>query len=62
MPKVSEIVKKLKKAGCFLYREGSEHEIWFSPITGKKFQVPRHYNKELPSGTLKSILKSAGLL
>ncbi len=59
--KVSELVKELKRAGCFKTREGSNHEIWISPITGKKFQIPRHYSQELPIGTEKDIRKKAGL-
>ena len=59
--KVSELVKELKHIGCYKTREGSNHEIWKSPVTGKKFQLPRHYSQELPTGTEKNIRKSAGL-
>ncbi len=59
--KVSEIVKMIKKIGRRKVREGSNHEIWYSPITGKKFPVPRHRSEELPSGTEDSIKKDAGL-
>lgn len=41
-------------------RHGSNHDIWYSPITGKKFEIPRH-SKEIPTGTCNSILKSAGI-
>jgi len=51
----------LQKNDCYLYREGSRHEIWISRRTGKKFSVPRHGNQEVPFGTLKSIKKSAGI-
>lgn len=61
VPKVSEIVKKIKRNGCYKIREGREHEIWFSPATGEELQVPRHYAKELPTGTANSILRKAGL-
>ena len=63
MAKVSEIVKKIKKqTNCYLFREGRNHEIWLNPDTGKEFQIPRHYSKELPIGTANNILKAAGLL
>lgn len=63
MARVSEIVKKIKKqTDCHLLREGGNHEIWINPATGKEFQIPRHYNKELPIGTANNILKAAGLL
>lgn len=38
--KVSELKKILRENDCYLYREGSRHEIWISRRTGKKFQVP----------------------
>ncbi len=59
--KISEVKKLLLANGCYLYREGSRHEIWMSRTTGKKFQVPRHGTKDVPSGTLKSIMESAGI-
>lgn len=60
--KVSEIVKLIREIGCYKVREGAEHERWYSPVTGKKFSVPRHYSKELPTGTEHSIKKEAGLI
>lgn len=59
--KVSELKRLLKKAGCRIEREGTNHEIWYSPLTGKRFPVPRHDAKELPTGTEKSIKRDAGL-
>ncbi|MDE7211540.1 MAG: type II toxin-antitoxin system HicA family toxin [Lachnospiraceae bacterium] len=61
MAKVSEIVKKLKRSGCYKIREGGNHEIWYCPTTGKEFPIPRHYGKELPTGTANDILQKAGL-
>lgn len=57
----SELKYKLQKNGCYKIREGANHEIWISPITGNKFPISRHDKQEVPSGTLKSILKSAGI-
>lgn len=59
--KGSEIIKMIKKAGCYKIREGANHEIWFSPLTGKTFTVPRHYTQDVKTGTANSILKDAGL-
>jgi predicted RNA binding protein YcfA (HicA-like mRNA interferase family) len=58
--KNSEIVKLLKKNGCILIRHGSNHDIWYSPITKKQFAVPRHKD-EIKTGTAKAILKEAGI-
>lgn len=59
--KVSELIKILKKHGCKLKRNGGRHNIWYSPITGNEFAVPRHEAKELKTGTANSILKDAGI-
>lgn len=40
--KISELIKLLKQAGCYKTRSGANHDIWYSPITNKQFQVPRH--------------------
>lgn len=58
--KVSELKKLLRAGGCKLYREGRNHEIWISPA-GKKFQVPRHDAKEIATGTVNNIKRSAGI-
>lgn len=58
--KTTELLKILKKNGCYLIRHGSNHDIWFSPITNKQFAVPRHKD-EIKTGTLKSILRDAGI-
>ena len=57
----SELEKLLKRAGCTVFRQGSNHTIWYSPITGEKFPVGRHGGEEVPIGTLKSIKRAAGL-
>lgn len=59
--KVSEVKKLLRKNGCYIVRQGSRHEIWMSPATGKKFPVPRHAAQEVAAGTLSSIQASAGI-
>ena len=59
--KTTELLKKLLGAGCTLMRHGANHDIWYSPITGKRFPVPRHTSKEVASGTLKDIAKKSGI-
>lgn len=59
--KVSEMIKMLKKAGCYITDNGARHDEWYSPLTGKYFRVPRHQSKELATGTANSIMKDAGL-
>lgn len=59
--KYSELKKELRKLGCYLSHEGANHEMWFSPVTGQKFPVSRHNTEDVPTGTLKSIKRAAGL-
>lgn len=58
--KTQELLKILRKNDCSLLRHGSGHDIWFSPITNKQFAVPRH-KAEVKTGTMKNILKDAGI-
>lgn len=57
----SELVRLIEKNGCAVYREGKNHTIYINTKTNKKFPVPHHKTKEVPPGTLKSILRDAGI-
>jgi len=59
--KYFELIKRLRKSGFVFYRHCSgSHEIWRSANTGRKITIPRH-NKDISEGTLKAILKEAGI-
>ena len=57
----AELIRLLKKNGCYLVRNGANYDIYQSPITGKLFSVGRHAKEEVRTGTLKGILKDAGI-
>ena len=60
--KYNELKKVLRKAGCYpLSEEQNGHPLWYSPLTGNTFQLSHHGSKEIASGTLRIILKTAGL-
>ena len=59
--KYSELKRLLQQYGCYKESEGSNHEIWFSPISNKTFQVGRHNNEDVRTGTYNAILKQSGL-
>ncbi|WP_425542742.1 type II toxin-antitoxin system HicA family toxin [Algoriphagus jejuensis] len=59
--KYSELEKLCKKAGCYWVRDGSNHPIWYSPSTGKHFQLSHHKSQEVKTGTLGKIKKDAGI-
>lgn len=54
-----EVKQILRRNGCRFYRQGKgDHEIWKSPINGRKFQVD---NKIKSRHTANETLKQAGL-
>lgn len=59
--KYSELERRLKKQGCFVAGDMNGHPLWYSPITDKYFKMSHHKNKEVASGTLKSISIDSGV-
>ena len=59
--KKSELLRILRANRCYFVREGTNHEVWHSDITGCDFPVWRHLGKDIPPGTLRKILKEAGI-
>lgn len=55
-----ELIKILVKKGFVLDRSRGSHQIWLNPESRKRAIVPLH-NKDIPNGTLYSILKQAGI-
>jgi predicted RNA binding protein YcfA (HicA-like mRNA interferase family) len=57
-----ELIRGLKKAGFEFDRQAKgSHEIWYNPATKRSTTIPNHPGVEIPKGTLKAILKQAGL-
>ena len=54
--KRKELEKKLRRAGCYLKREGSSHSLWINPQTGVTEAVPRH--TEIKEMLAQKILKN----
>ena len=49
----------LKDAGCYFKRQGKgDHEIWFSPLSGRAFTVDSNIKSR---HTANAVLKQAGL-
>ena len=61
MPRQGELKREFKKAGCYKTSEGKNHEWWYSPITGREFQIGRHDNEEVKPKTEATIRKQAGV-
>ena len=68
--KYSEVERKLKKEGCYFVSHactlrstrGTNHDWWYSPITNRRFQIPRHKSAEAKGKTLKSISEQSGVI
>jgi len=56
----AELVKKLTKKGIKFLAHGANHDIYYNPLTGGKSPISRHWNQQVPPGTLHSILKKLG--
>jgi predicted RNA binding protein YcfA (HicA-like mRNA interferase family) len=65
MPKLKvltsrKVITLLKKRGFVLARTTGSHYIFFHPLSKRQVTVPYH-TKDLPKGTLLSILDMAGI-
>jgi predicted RNA binding protein YcfA (HicA-like mRNA interferase family) len=56
-----EVIRRLRKAGFEFDRQAKgSHEIWRNPNTKARTTVPNHPG-DLPEGTVRAILRGAGL-
>ena len=56
-----QIVKRLKELGLEFHRQAAgSHEIWFNPALDRYSTIPNHPG-DVPEGTLRAILKQAGV-
>jgi predicted RNA binding protein YcfA (HicA-like mRNA interferase family) len=65
MPKIpsltaEKVIKLLLQHGFELDHQTGSHRVYYNKTTKKRVTVPYH-KRELPRGTLLSILKQAGL-
>ena len=60
--KYNELHRKLRKFGCYpTGKDRNGHPEWYSPISDKTFTTSHHEAQEVKNGTLKSILRTAGI-
>jgi predicted RNA binding protein YcfA (HicA-like mRNA interferase family) len=56
-----DIVRRLKALGLEFHRQAAgSHEIWFNAATHRYTTIP-HHPGDMPEGTLRAILKQAGV-
>jgi len=57
--KREELLKHLRRHGCYLKREGRSHSLWCNPQTGHIEAVPRH--TEIPNKLVKKIVRNLSI-
>ena len=58
--KSKELIKRLKKLGFLKDHQTGSHFIMWQPKTKRRAIIPIHL-KDIPKGTLNSLLKEAGI-
>ena len=58
--KAEEVIRSLRKVGFVLVRQSGSHAVFRHP-DGRWATVPIHKGKDVARGTLRRILKDAGL-
>lgn len=59
--KAEEVVRILHQHGFALISQRGSHQKWRNADTGKQVIVPFHKGKDLPLGTLRSIIEGSGI-
>ena len=59
--KITELKKILKASGCHFVVEGKNHEWWWSPITGRRFQLPRHSTADVGKTLMGYVREQSGV-
>ncbi len=59
--RASEVITILKTNGFTLVSQRGSHQKWRHSNSGKQVIVPYHKGKQLPLGTLKSIIQGSGI-
>lgn len=57
----SEIIRILRRNGFTLVSQRGSHQKWRNTNTGKQVIVPYHKSKQLPLGTIRSIIDGSGI-
>jgi predicted RNA binding protein YcfA (HicA-like mRNA interferase family) len=56
-----EVIKILQTNGFVMVSQRGSHQKWRNTNTGKQVIVPRHKGKQLPLGTLRSIIEGSSI-
>lgn len=56
-----EVIRILQKAGFVPWRQKGSHLTMYRESDNRALTVPTHFSKTIPKGTLRTIIKQAGL-
>jgi predicted RNA binding protein YcfA (HicA-like mRNA interferase family) len=56
-----DVIRKLKKAGFIEWRQSGSHLSMYREKDGKALTIPVHFKKDIPIGTLRAIIREAGM-
>ncbi len=59
--KITELKRILKDSGCHFLVEGKNHEWWWSPITERRFQLPRHSTADVGKTLMGYVREQSGV-
>jgi predicted RNA binding protein YcfA (HicA-like mRNA interferase family) len=59
--KPNEVIRVLRQNGFVLVGTKGSHQKWRNSATEKQVIVPFHKGRDLPLGTLKSIIEGSGI-
>ena len=59
--KAASVIKLMEEKGWVFVRQSGSHKIFKHPDHIRPCVVPEHGKKDLPDGTLNSILKQTGI-
>ena len=57
--KTGDLLRHLRRNGCYLKREGRSHSLWCNPETGAVEAVPRH--NEISDRLVKKICRGLAI-
>jgi len=60
--RANEVSRILQRYGFVLISQRGSHQKWRNLTTRRQVIVPYHKGKQLPLGTLKSIIEGSGIL
>lgn len=57
-----DLTRRLRALGCdFVRHAAGSHEIWWRPAARKFTTIPRHGNRDIPTGTLRAVLRDLAI-